>query len=578
MPADGTFLIAHPAYKDSYGANLDHSSASYYLTENTVVLLYDQSGTLLDRKVSGTACDAPPPEPEPIPQTPDPVPSPDPTPLPVPITVRFNEIFSNPVGNESEGEFIELINTGSNTTDIGGCTIHDASKTGSYTFPKDTTIKTGEYFVLTRNVSKISLNNGSETLSFFDSKNTLIDFLRFEKTKEGISLNYAPDRFRGGAPTPGLANDLNTLPKTSERVPKKGYRGVAVSFRARGTDADGDNLEYVWNFGDGHKSYKDKTTHTYEENGTYEVTLTTTDGSDDVTETFPLKIESLPKPDVRITRMIPNPIGKDTEGEWIMIENRGKKSIDLKGFGIATGWKKLANHPIRESFVIKPKETAKLTRERSLFTLPNQKGKIELRAPDGKVLQKIQYKLSTSVEEGIVYDKQKGKRWEWQEDDETKSIQTKLPLTETIPEETITTPIELPLTPTEAPKDTPGEESPKEDNVAPPENPDITGEKQVLGAETVLSEIPPGDVLPVPPLSTGKYPFIAFFRNFFTNLNARLNDWQMNSRKAQKPCDFSCSEDYSRVIATISDCVPILMVGPQVPTPLVVERLKFPMV
>lgn len=355
-----------------------------------------------------------------VPVTPPPDPTPDPTPQPIPpsgkISVIINEILSNPIGNETEGEFIELYNESERVVSLDGFTLRDASKTGLYTFPTGSSIAGNNYLVLTRSVSKLSLNNSNETLSLFDASGVLIDSVQYEKTKEGISQNRVGNTLRGGTPTPGHVNQLNTLPETKERVPKKGYRGVAVAFDARGKDADGGKLKYTWDFGDGHKSYKEETTHKYTENGAYSVTLTTTDGSDDITETFPIKIESFPKPEVRITALVPNPSGRDSDSEWLLIENRERKPVDLKGYSIATGWKKLINHPVRESFVIAPKSEASLTRDFSLFTLPNQKSKIELRAPDGTVLQDIKYKLEKSATEDAVYFKEKGKRWAWKEE------------------------------------------------------------------------------------------------------------------------------------------------------------------
>ncbi len=102
-----------------------------------------------------------------------------------------------------------------------------------------------------------------------------------------------------------------------------------------------------------------------------------------------------------------------TVHEWLLIENREKKKVNLKGYSIAVGWKTLSNHPIREDFFIGSSKDAKLTHDFSLFTLPNQKGKIELRAPDGKVLQSIKYKLDKPVAENAVYKKEKGSAWRW---------------------------------------------------------------------------------------------------------------------------------------------------------------------
>lgn len=505
-----TFLITHPTYQSFYSAPLDYSSASYYLTENTIVLLYDQNGKLLDRKVSGTACD-------------DTIPLPEPTPsVPTTSMVRLNEFFPNPPGDEGLGEFVELYNPDTAIADISGFSLRDASKTGSYTFPKDTLIAGRSYLTLTRNISGLALNNSNEMLTLFDTTGQNISSAHYNTAKEGVSFNYTPSGWRGGIPTPGLPNDINTLPETSERVPKNGYRKVPVTFNARGKDADGELLKFTWDFGDGHKSYKEKTTHTYEKNGKYTVSLTTTDGSDDVVETFTLKIESLPKPNIHITALMPNPSGNDRDAEWITIENRGKKSIDLKGFGIATGSKKLTNHPIRESLIIKPGKSVSLTRAVSLFTLPNQKGKIELRAPDGKVLQKIRYTLSKVVPEGSVYKKEKGTSWKWGKEDSTKVPQLQTPraipapiVPKEIPPTIVAPESETPSTEPVIPATNQGDSSESEE--APPEEETI--EQQVLGATTTVE---------TPPLKNISSPFV-FFKNIFFDLNALFNNWQNNN-------------------------------------------------
>jgi len=373
-------------------------------------------------------------------------PCPEPTP-PAPPTitnVRLNELLPAPGKTDAAGEFIELYNDSDIEADISGFSLHDASQNGEYVFPLETKIAPHDYFVLAGSISKIALNNSNETLSFFDNTHALIDSVSYKTGREGVSLNFTKAGWRGGIPTPGTINQPNELPEIRERVPKKGYSGMPVTFDARGRDAEGSALKYTWDFGDGHKSYKEETEHTYEENGTYQVALTVSDGKDDVVETFSLKIESFPKLEIRITALVPNPDGKDSDNEWLLIENREKETIDLEGFSIATGWDKLVNHPIRKSFAIKGKSTAKLTRDFAAFTLPNTKGRIELRSPNGKTLQEIEYKEKQSIEEDLIYRKEKGKRWEWQKEEVsasqpeletiTASEETVADVTETAPE------------------------------------------------------------------------------------------------------------------------------------------------
>lgn len=339
-------------------------------------------------------------------------PATDPETHPVPAAIRINEIFPDPDAPQDQGEYIELYHAGDTALDISGWKIADATKTGRYIFPTGTFIKRDGYLAITDQDFTFSLNNSHETISLFDADGVLRDAVSYEKSAEGASLNRTESGWRNSKTlTPGQPNILsNTLPSTRERVPEKGYRHIYLDFQARGRDSDGDRLKYVWDFGDGHKSYKEDTRHRYEKSGKYTVTLTTKDGSEETSETFTLKIEKFDPPKVRIVALMPNPSGRDTDAEWIEITNQSKKDVDLKGYGIATGTKKLTNHPIRESFIIPKKSARQLTRAHSLFILPNEKGKIELRAPDGKAIHDLKYAFEKPLADDAVLKKEKGKR------------------------------------------------------------------------------------------------------------------------------------------------------------------------
>lgn len=389
----------------------------------------------------------------------DPLPPP-PLPPPDPITytsaVRLNEILANPLGDEEMNEFIELYNSGDSLVDLSLWSIRDASATGKYVFPSDTKIRAKDFLVFYRSTFKFALNNSDETISLLDPNGEVRDAVSYSTAKEGVSWNFSAGKWHGGIPTPEAPNQLNNLPETTEKVPKEGYRGIAIEFDAQGNDADKDTLKYTWDFGDGHKSYQEQASHTYEENGTYAVTLKTSDGKDDTLESFTLTIETAPRFDIRITALLANPSGSDTDNEWLLIANREKKTVNLKGYSITTGWKKLSNHPIRDDFLIGAKKERKLTHTVSLFTLPNQKGRIELRAPDGKVLQKIQYKLDAPIAEDVVYRKEKGSPWKW----ETPAKQiSAISEKQTVPDVLGATDVRtdaIPLTPaTEIPDETP---------------------------------------------------------------------------------------------------------------------------
>jgi PKD repeat protein len=328
-----------------------------------------------------------------------------------PYKVLINEVLPNPKEKGDTGEFIELYNPGEETVSLSGWEIHDASVTGKYVFPNDTHIAPLSYLVVTDQDFSLSLNNSNEVIALWDREKRLVHRVHYEKTKEGVALNFVAGILRGARkPTPGTLNSENADPVTKERVPKRGYRNFAIKFQARGKDRDGDKLKFTWDFGDGHKSYKENTSHKYLKSGSYTVTLTTDDGIDTTRETFGIKIKKYEAPKVRIISFVPNPKGNDSELEWIEIENREKREVNLKDFSIATGTKKksIANHPIREDFIIPPNSIKRLTREGSLFTLGNIRSHIELRSPDGETIQRLKYKYAKSLAENTVLKKGKG--------------------------------------------------------------------------------------------------------------------------------------------------------------------------
>ena len=97
-------------------------------------------------------------------------------------------------------------------------------------------------------------------------------------------------------------------------------------------------------------------------------------------------------------------------------------AINLKNWSVATGWKNLINHPIREDFKIKAGKSKKLLRDICGFTLTNTRNKLELRSPDGKAVQKIKYDHGEkSIEEDEVY-KKIGNDWTWVKNQTSSSL------------------------------------------------------------------------------------------------------------------------------------------------------------
>ncbi len=329
--------------------------------------------------------------------------------------VRLNEVLPNPEGSE-DGEFIELYNAGDEDVNISWWTLRDAS--GSlYTFLNGSMVGSGEYLVITKKESALSLNNSNETIELLDAVGNVVDILSYKTSKEGISWAFDGVRWRASLTlTPGSENDLNSEPNVKKSsVPREVYKDMYAYFSAKAKDGNGDKIKYRWDFGDGHKSYLQETKHKYTKEGRYTVTLRIDDGRELIEKTYTVKVSSYPKRKIRVVAFEPNPEGNDSEGEWVQIKNFDKKTVDLSGWSIATGKDKkhLTNHPISERVEVKKGKSVTVTRDLSKITLNNSKGVIELRSPDGKTVQRVNYKKEGGVKEGEIYYKEDGKSWEW---------------------------------------------------------------------------------------------------------------------------------------------------------------------
>jgi hypothetical protein len=94
-----------------------------------------------------------------------------------------------------------------------------------------------------------------------------------------------------------ISNDavlkINTPPAIASgptATPNPGAVGQPVSFIASATDAEGDTVSYVWNFGDGATGGGASASHTYNAAGTFTVTLTASDGVSASTAQFNLVV------------------------------------------------------------------------------------------------------------------------------------------------------------------------------------------------------------------------------------------------------------------------------------------------
>lgn len=330
------------------------------------------------------------------------------------LRLRINEVFPNPSTKGEENEYIEIFNFGDESIDISNFILKDASKTSKYVFPSGTIINPEDFLTIYKEISKISLNNTDEKIYLLDANENLIDFLEYSETKEESSYGFdeVENRFRWSKNlTPGTANLFDPAPDGKGKIPKKSYKNFPTEFSADGSS----NYDYSWDFGDGGRSTKHETTHIYKETGKFKGFLIIDNGTEEKKIDFEIEIKKYPKKSIDIIGVLPNPEGSDSDNEYIILKNNDKKSIDLSNWSIASGSNKnkLTNHPFTKSITIKKGEEKVIYNKYSNFSLPNQKGFVELRQPDGKTADKVSYSKEKSIGENELYKINTDKKWDW---------------------------------------------------------------------------------------------------------------------------------------------------------------------
>ncbi|WNG13887.1 lamin tail domain-containing protein [Cystobacter fuscus] len=136
-----------------------------------------------------------------------------------PPRVIFNEILANEPGSNTNGEFVELVNTESTSVDISGWVIMDATAV-RHVFPANTVLGAGKAIAVFSGTSGIpagtpnavaastgtlSLNNGGDTVTLLTSTasnaatvNTYT-YSGTQASKDGVSINRDPDATSTGS-------------------------------------------------------------------------------------------------------------------------------------------------------------------------------------------------------------------------------------------------------------------------------------------------------------------------------------------------------------------------------------------
>jgi len=206
--------------------------------------------------------------------------------------------------------------------------------------------------------------------------------------------------------TPGAANSAaaaNTAPQAVISGSSEGLTGEELVWSGEGSsDAEDDELEYVWDFGDGASGADMEVMHTYSEAGIYAVVLTVRDSAAaedqaqiEVTVTAPTYSDT-----VVINEFLPNPVGSDSAGEFVELKNTGDEEVDLEGWQIDDEEGGSTPYTIGEGVVLAAGQIKSFGRTETGIALNNNGDKVRLLDPAGEVRSSYSYDSAT---EGWAY-------------------------------------------------------------------------------------------------------------------------------------------------------------------------------
>ncbi len=164
--------------------------------------------------------------------------------------IVVSEVYPNPIGNDNRQEnyeWIEIYNNSDSEINLKGWQIDDILNKGSksYLVIEDTIIKPGNFLVLENSQTKIVLNNSGDEINILWPDGTVVDNLKYERSKEGYSYNWVSDDSWAWSRkiTPGNNNIVENNNIAAREVSESGkIKGV----REESDNADDNNeLGYI---------------------------------------------------------------------------------------------------------------------------------------------------------------------------------------------------------------------------------------------------------------------------------------------------------------------------------------------
>lgn len=129
-------------------------------------------------------------------------------------SLRLSEIVADPEGSDSEGEFVEIYNTGTSSASLEGWSIRDAS---GRTLILTGEIAAGAYIAfLSKHTNLPSLNNDGDVIELLDPSGTRRDGIEYTDAPEGFSLSFFAHGWDWTSVATPNAENILQRPKESE--------------------------------------------------------------------------------------------------------------------------------------------------------------------------------------------------------------------------------------------------------------------------------------------------------------------------------------------------------------------------
>lgn len=342
--------------------------------------------------------------------------------------IIINEIYPNPT-NSSDDEFIEIKNIGSVPVNLSGWKIQDANERPN-TFP-DMSLLPQEIFSISRKESRIALNNtGRETVTLLSPDDTIISSVSYRGAAPR-GKSYSRDKTGKWLWTTRItANDENLIELENEPPeavilgPQNAKPGEIISFDASdSSDPEGDELTFLWDFGDGRMDTRESPMQVYANPGKYLVALKVSDAlSASSTAEHVILVQDAPAAEnnffnnaaipvfqkIFLSEVLPDPQGNDAEYEFIEIYNAAGENINLFGWMLDDDEGGSKPYVLPE-IILEPNSYKAIPRTQSKIALNNSSDSVRLFDPNGNLIDAMYY---DSTVDGLSYIKNENGLWE----------------------------------------------------------------------------------------------------------------------------------------------------------------------